>query len=182
MGRKWISAESHKSNHDPHVHQSIRIPCSKQRIVAIDLNTSRESECVSCNDRCATVAAQCSSHLTYNRRFKLNFGNFLHRSISSCQLSITYPSFHIPFSIFTQFSFYNCFVFHFHEMRSSRSTLQPCQDNTKQFEVSTSDTIALSFGFASTFIAIVTIFVTRRAHYVPRSYLLVLFLNRSTFT
>lgn len=38
--------------------------------------------------------------------------------------------------------------------------------------VSTSDTIALSFGFASTFIAIVTVFVTRRAYYVPSSHIL----------
>jgi hypothetical protein len=35
--------------------------------------------------------------------------------------------------------------------------------------VSTSDTIALSFGFASTFVAIVTIFVTRRAYLIPSS-------------
>ncbi|PMD40486.1 hypothetical protein L207DRAFT_511961 [Hyaloscypha variabilis F] len=33
--------------------------------------------------------------------------------------------------------------------------------------LSTSDTIALSFGFASTFVAIVTIFVTRRAYLIP---------------
>jgi hypothetical protein len=32
--------------------------------------------------------------------------------------------------------------------------------------VSTNDTIALSFGFASTFIAIVTVFVTRRAYQI----------------
>ncbi len=38
------------------------------------------------------------------------------------------------------------------------------------FLVSTSDTIALSFGFVSTLIAIVTVFVTRRAYYIPCSY------------
>ena len=36
--------------------------------------------------------------------------------------------------------------------------------------VSTSDTIALSFGFASTLIAIVTVFATRRAYHIPCSY------------
>ncbi|KAE9367585.1 hypothetical protein N431DRAFT_428921 [Stipitochalara longipes BDJ] len=33
--------------------------------------------------------------------------------------------------------------------------------------LSTSDTIALSFGFASTFVAIITVFVTRRAYMIP---------------
>jgi hypothetical protein len=36
--------------------------------------------------------------------------------------------------------------------------------------VSTSDTIAVSFGFATIFIAIVAAFVTRRAYIVPCSF------------
>lgn len=51
-------------------------------------------------------------------------------------------------------------------MRSSTPTLSLVTRLT--LLVSTSDTIALSFGFASTFIAIITVFVTRRAYLVPR--------------
>jgi hypothetical protein len=51
------------------------------------------------------------------------------------------------------------------QMRSSTPTLSLVTRLT--LLVSTSDTIALSFGFASTFIAIITVFVTRRAYLVP---------------
>ncbi|PMD18363.1 hypothetical protein NA56DRAFT_252396 [Hyaloscypha hepaticicola] len=51
-------------------------------------------------------------------------------------------------------------------MRSSPRALAS-SFNLQFYLVSTSDKIALSFGFVSTLIAIVTVFVSRRTYYIP---------------
>ena len=54
-------------------------------------------------------------------------------------------------------------------MRSSTRAWASSSD-LQFYLVSTSDTIALSFGFVSTLIAIATVFVTRRTYQIPCSY------------